>query len=290
MKPAAFTYHRARSLAQVFELLASHGDAAKILAGGQSLAPMLNMRLAQPAHLIDVNDLHEIAHIRDAGRAIAVGALARHEDVARSDLVRSACPLLAEAAATIGHYAIRQRGTLGGSLAHADPAAQLPLVAVTLGAEFDVAGPRGRRTLAATDFFLSVMTTALAADEIVIEARFPRREPREGFAFELFSRRRGDFAIVAVAATLALDGAGRVARLRLGVGGVDVVPLALDDLARAQIGRPANGDWCREVAAAARERIAPEDSHLVPAEYRRELCAALTRRALERAIARGGAR
>ena len=288
MKPAAFIYHRARSLAQVFDLLGEHGDAAKVLAGGQSLAPMLNMRFARPAHLIDVNDLHEIAHIRDAGNAIAVGALARHDDLVRSKVVRSACPLLAEAAATIGHYAIRQRGTLGGSLAHADPAAQLPLVAVTLGAEIDVAGPRGRRTLAATDFFVSVMTTALQADEIVIEARFPKRAPREGWAFELFSRRRGDFAIVAVAVTVALDGANRATRLRLGVGGVDTVPLALDDVARTRCGRAANAAWCGELAAAARDRIAPEDSQLVTAEYRSDLCAALTRRALEHSVARAG--
>ncbi len=286
MKPAAFTYHRARSLAQVLELFAAHGDAAKVIAGGQSLAPMMNMRLAQPAHLIDLNDLHELSHIRDVGDMIAVGALARQDDVAHSDLVRTACPLLAEAAATIGHYAIRQRGTLGGSLAHADPAAQLPLVAVTLAAEIDVVGPRGLRTLAATEFFVSVMATALEADEIVVETRFPKRVAREGSAFELFSRRHGDFAIVAVAATVALDGADRAGRLRLGVGGVDAVPLALDDVARPFGGRTADADWCRDVAEAARRRIDPEEGEHIPAEFRRELTAALTRRALERAVAR----
>ncbi|HEX8011671.1 MAG TPA: FAD binding domain-containing protein [Casimicrobiaceae bacterium] len=286
MKPAAFSYHRARTLGDVFALLASYGDAAKVIAGGQSLGPMLNMRLAQPAHLIDLNGLHELSHIRDAGATLAVGALARHDDLARSELVRSSCPLLAEAAATVGHYAIRQRGTLGGSLAHADPAAQLPLVAVALGTQIDVVGPHGRRTLAARDFFVSVMTTALQADEIIVEVRFPKLDAREGSAFELFSRRHGDFAMVAVAATVALDRSDRAARVRLGVGGVDAVPLSLDEIARPFAGRVANAGWCSEIAEAARERVDPADDQRIPAAYRKELCAALTRRALERAIAR----
>lgn len=286
MKPAAFSYHRARSLEEVFALLATHGDAAKVIAGGQSLAPMLNMRLARPSHLIDLNDLHELSHVREAGGAIAVGALARHEDVARSELIRAGCPLLAAAAATVGHYAIRSRGTLGGSLAHADPAAQLPLVAATLGAEIAVASPRGRRTIAAKEFFLSVMTTALQADEIIIEARFPKLGAKEGSAFELFSRRRGDFAIVAVAATVALDGGGRATRVRLGVSGVDAVPMLLDEPVRRFAGRRADAQWCTELAQAVREGIDPPDDARTPAEFRRELSAALTRRALERSIAR----
>jgi carbon-monoxide dehydrogenase medium subunit len=285
VKPAAFTYHRARSLADVFALLASHGDAAKVIAGGQSLAPMLNVRIAQPEHLIDLNDLHDLSYVRDMGTAIAVGALARHDDVASSELVRSACPLLAEAAATVGHYAIRQRGTLGGSLAHADPAAQLPLVAVALNADIDIESARGRRTLSGRDFFVSVMTTALEADEVIVEVRFPTLGAREGSAFELFSRRHGDFAIVAAAATIALDGRGRVARVRLAVGGVDAVPVSLEEIARRFAGREANAEWCSGLARAARERINPADDRRIPAEYRRELCAALTRRALERAIA-----
>jgi carbon-monoxide dehydrogenase medium subunit len=289
MKPAPFTYHRPSSLSQALALLERYGEDVKIVAGGQSLAPMLNMRLAQPGHLIDVNDLPDLAHIRDSGRHVVLGALCRHDDVARSALVRAACPLLADAAATVGHYAIRQRGTLGGSLAHADPAAQLPLVAVVLGAEIDVVGPRSRRTVAASDFFVSVMTTALATDEVLVEARFPKCLPSEGSAFELHSRRRGDFALVAVAATVALDDAHRVVRLRLGIGGVHAVPVALDDLAARQQGRIANADWCREVAAAARASIEPEESRIVPAEYRRDLCEALTRRALERCVARDGA-
>jgi aerobic carbon-monoxide dehydrogenase medium subunit len=286
VKPAAFSYHRARSLGELFALLATHGDAAKVIAGGQSLAPMLNMRLAHPAHLIDLNDLQELSFIREAGGAIAVGALARHEDVARSELMRTTCPLLAEAASTVGHYAIRSRGTLGGSLAHADPAAQLPLVAATLGAEIAIASPRGRRVVAAKDFFVSVMTTTLQADEIIVEAQFPKLGAREGSAFELFSRRRGDFAIVAVAATVALDGSGRATQVRLGVSGVNAVPTLLDETVRRFAGRRADAQWCRELAQDTRERIDPADDARMPAEFRRDLCAALTRRALEHSVAR----
>ena len=169
---------------------------------------------------------------------------------------------------------------MGGSLAHADPAAQLPLVAVTLGAEIDVVGPRGLRTLAATEFFVSAMATTLEADEIVVETRFPKRVAREGSAFELFSRRHGDFAIVAVAVTVALDGADRVGRLRLGVGGVDAVPQALDDARGRSAGAPrmpiGAGTWPR-LRAGARSR----GGQHVPAEFRRELTAALRRRALD---------
>ncbi|HMA32189.1 MAG TPA: FAD binding domain-containing protein, partial [Casimicrobiaceae bacterium] len=182
MKPAAFRYHRPGTLAAALALLAEHGDQAKVLAGGQSLVPMMNMRLAQPAELVDLNDLADLARITPVQDVIEVGALARHRDVALSELVQERCPLLAEAAASIGHDAIRNRGTLGGSLAHADPVAQLPLVAVTLGAQIDIAGRRGRRSLPAREMFVSVMTTALDPDEIIVAARFPLRASGEGQA------------------------------------------------------------------------------------------------------------
>jgi carbon-monoxide dehydrogenase medium subunit len=286
MKPAAFTYHRAGSLAEVFALIAAHGDEAKLLAGGQSLVPMMNMRLAQPRHLIDINQLAELAYVRDVGSAIEIGALTRQDDIARAALVRESCPLLAAAAGTIGHWAIRQRGTLGGSLAHADPAAQLPLIAVALGAEVAVARPEGERRVAAKDFFVSIMTTALAPGEIVTSVRFPKRRAAEGWAFELFSRRRGDFAIVAVAAQLALDGRGSAAALRLGLGGVGPVPLEIGADLQRFLGRPVDARWCEEVAAATEACAEPTGSPKVPAEFRSELVRVLTRRALEHAAAR----
>lgn len=284
MKPAGFSYHRPRTLGEALELLTVHGDSAKIIAGGQSLVPVMNMRLAAPAELIDLNGLPGLAEIGDKGAFVEVGALTRHYQLTESELVRSRCPLLAQAAETIGHYAIRQRGTIGGSLAHADPTAQLPLVAVTLDAEIDVASSRGRRTVSAAEFFLSVMTTVLAPDEVVVAIRFPVAAPGEGAAFRLFNRRHGDFAIVAVAATMMVANA-RITGLRIGIGGVGPIPVAYADLCRRFIGQPADASQVKELAQAIRDAVEPEDNPRIPAEYRRELAQTLTERALTRALA-----
>lgn len=288
MKPAAFRYHSPASLAEALALLAEHGDAARVIAGGQSLVPMMNLRIAQPAELIDLNRIKGLDHIRDANGCIEIGALVRHQALADSELVRRRCPLLAEAASGIGHYAIRQRGTLGGSLAHSDPAAQLPLVAVTLGAEIELASPRGRRLLLADAFFTGAMTTALAADELIVAVRFPALQPGEGSAFRVFNRRRGDYALVSVAATLQLR-AGTVDGLRLSVGAVEPTPLRLRTLATAQRGRRAEAAWITEVAAMAAAAVDAQDDPRAPAVFRRELTETLVERALAAAIDRTGA-
>ena len=285
MKPAAFAYHRPDSLEEALRQLAAGGESAKLIAGGQSLGPMLNMRLAAPAGLIDLNDLSELAYVRDAGEVLEIGALTRHYQLAESALVQAQCPLLAQAAKTIGHYAIRQRGTLGGSLAHADPAAQLPLVAVALGARIAVASSRSRRDLPAAEFFLSAMTTALAADEIILSVRFPKVQAAEGTSFQLFNRRHGDFAIVAVAAAVALQG-GRAARVRLGLSGVDAMPVNCEAQARPFLNRVADAAWADEVAFAVRAAVTPEDDPRIPAVYRKELTQTLVQRALLRAVER----
>lgn len=278
MKPAPFHYHRPRTLAQALALLAEHGADAKLIAGGQSLGPMMNMRLAQPAELVDLNALHDLDFFRIHENQIEIGALARHHALATSPLVRTHCPLLADAAQTIGHYAIRSRGTLGGSLAHADPAAQLPLVAATLGAEITLAGPRGERRLAASAFFVSLMTTALEPDEILVSVRFPKAAPGERQAYLQFSRRQGDFAIVAVAATLNSN------QLRLGLGGVEDKPVVLAELAARARGQQADAKWAAALATAARNAVNPTENPRVPALYRRELVEVLTRRALLKII------
>lgn len=268
MKPAPFRYHRPGSLAEALALLARL-DEAKLIAGGQSLAPMLNMRLVSPAELIDLNAVPGMAAIAGEGDFLVIGAMARHHQVASSPLVKKECPLLAKAAGTIGHYAIRTRGTLGGSLAHADPAAQLPLVAATLGAEIAVAGPRGERRIAAREFFVSLMATALARDEIIVAARFPKSAPGERHAFAHFSRRSGDFALVAVACTL------RDGRLTIGIGGVEDKPLVCDDFGSVD---------AQSAAQAVRSRVNPTDNPRVPAIFRRELVEVLTRRAVEKCL------
>ena len=287
MKPAAFAYLRPDSLEEALRQLSACGGSAKLIAGGQSLGPMMNMRLATPGELIDLNDLTELAYIRDVGDALEVGALTRHAQLAASPLVQARCPLLAQAARTIGHYAIRQRGTLGGSLAHADPVAQLPLVAATLQAQFTLVSSSGRRTVPAADFFQSAMTTALAPDEIIHSVRFAKtgEGEGEGTSFQLFNRRHGDYAIVAVAACVTLAGA-QVTRLRLGVGGVAAVPRSCDDIVRPLLGRVADAAWAAEVALAVRAAVEPEDDPRISALYRRELVQFLVERAVNRSMER----
>ena len=285
MKPAAFDYFRPSSLEEALQQLAACGASAKVIAGGQSLGPMLNMRLTTPTAIVDLNDLTELAYIRDQGAQLHVGALTRHEQIAESNLVQSRCPLLAQAAKTIGHYAIRQRGTIGGSLAHADPAAQFALVAMTLSAEIEIANHSGSRSLPAADFFRSVMATALMPDEIIRCVRFPTLSASEGTSFQLFNRRHGDYAIVAVAASVALEGE-RVVHVRLGVSGVSAMPMVCDEMVRPFLSRIANPAWATEVASAVRAAITPEDDSSIAAVYRKELAESLVEQALVCALAR----
>lgn len=283
MKPAAFAYHRPASLEEALTQLAAGAPHARLLAGGQSLAPMLNMRLASPEALIDLNDLSELAYVREADDALEIGALTRHDALANSPLVQARCPLLGQAARTIGHYAIRQRGTLGGSLAHADPAAQLSLVAVTLGATLSLLSSRGRREMAADAFFLSAMSTALDADEIILSVRFPAQAAGEASAFERFSRRHGDFAIVAVAASVRLRQGRFVERVRLGVSGVDAVPRRLDSAVPIGEVQLADAAWAEEAARSVAAIVTPEEDARIPARYRQELVQTLVHRALAQA-------
>lgn len=285
MKPAAFDYFRPSSLEEALEQLAAAGESAKVIAGGQSLGPMLNMRLATPSDLIDLNDLTELAYIREVGDALEIGALTRHDQIAESKLVQARCPLLAQAAKTIGHYAIRQRGTIGGSLAHADPAAQFPLIATTLNAKIEIVKIGSQRSLPASAFFQSVMATALAPDEIIRCVRFSKAAENEGTSFQLFNRRHGDYAIVAVAAIVALDG-DRVSRVRVGLSGVSAIPQVWDDVVRPFAGRMANAAWATEVALAVRAAVSPEDDQRISAVYRKELTQTLVDRALVHALSR----
>ncbi len=280
MKPAPFTYHRPGDVDDALELMARFGSDAKPLGGGQSLGPMLNMRLARPAHLIDLNDLLELDYVRAAGEVIEIGGLTRHHRLATAPEVARDLPLLAQAARTIGHYAIRQRGTIGGSVVHADPAAQLPLIAVTLGADVVLRSVRGERVVPAADFLQSIMTVDLGEDEIVTALRFPRQSADEYSSFNLFSRRHGDFAIVSVALTLRFDNVGAVEEMRLGLGGIGPVPQRMNDIEAEAIGERIDTETATSLAAAAAAAINPEDNAEVPAAYRRELAETMIRRAL----------
>ena len=284
MKPARFDYHQARSAAEALSLLGRHGGEAKVLAGGQSLVPAMNFRLARPAVLVDINRVEELGRLADEGGALRVGSMVRHavfeQPVDDGPLGR----LLSMAARHVGHLPIRIRGTFGGSLAHADPAAEWCVIAVLLDAEIEAAGPGGARLIPASRFFQTVFTTALEPDELLTEARLPKPLPSARVGFQQFSRRAGDFAVAMSAAVIDVQG-GEVAEARIALGGVSDRPVRASGAERVLAGGPASQEAFAEAARVAAGEVDPiEDIH-GSAEYRRDLVRVLTRRALEQAAA-----
>ncbi|HMH51647.1 MAG TPA: xanthine dehydrogenase family protein subunit M [Candidatus Acidoferrum sp.] len=280
----AFDYLTPATIGQALDVLAEHGDDAKVLAGGQSLVPLLNYRLARPRVVVDVNAL-PLDRISVAGDRVTMGALTRHATLEESVELARACPLLREAAALIGNVRVRTLGTLGGSLAHADPAAELPMAMVALDARFDVAGRAGRRTVAARDFFTGYLTTGLAPDELLVEVEIPTMRGA-GWAVEELSRRAGDFAIVAVTALIRLDARGRVDDVRIAFGGVGPTPVRVAVAEDLLLGAEPTPERLGEAADAARDALNPESDAFVSAGYRRLLAGVLARRALTRAVTR----
>jgi aerobic carbon-monoxide dehydrogenase medium subunit len=281
MKPPQFSYHDPRSTADVVGLLATL-DNAKLLAGGQSLMPMLNMRFVLPDHVIDLNRVDGLSYIRDSNGALEIGAMTRQRDIEFSDLVRARCPLMHEAIAQVGHRQTRNRGTLGGSLCHLDPAAELVAVAAALDARLTVTGKNGERSIEFSAFSVAYMTPALVPDELLTSATFPCWSERHGFAFVEFSRRHGDFAIVAAAALLEEDGRGKVTRASVTLGGMGPAPLRARELERALIGEKIAEQQLRELCEPLRQLEAIDDVH-APAAYRQQLATVLSRRALLKA-------
>lgn len=284
MKPAPFAYHCATTLDEALALLAQHGEDCKVLAGGQSLVPLLNMRLARPEYLLDLNRISELEHVGDGDGGLRIGALSRHDGLLRSPLVRQRSPLLAKALPHIGHTAIRYRGTVGGSLAHADPAAELPAVAVALDAEIVLRRSSGARTVAARDFFLTHLTTSIEPGEILTEVRLPpgTDEPTGTAVVEL-ARRHGDFALVGVAAQLTMTG-DSLSSARLCAFGVDQVPRRLDGVEALLAGQTPSAELLQDAAAAATGAIEPTSDMHASAAYRRRMCGVLTCRALSQAV------
>lgn len=267
-------------------MLQQYGADAKVLAGGQSLMPLLNFRLARPAALIDINGVQELDFLRRQNGWLAVGALVRQRTAECSSLVAESCPLLAEALPFIGHFQIRNRGTVVGSLAHADPAAELGAVALALGAELRIQSQRGDRRLPANEFFVSYLTTALAPDELLVEARFPVSQPRTGYAFVEFARRHGDFALVGAAAVVSRDQADRCADARLAFTGVGAVPVLFTDTEGFLQGEPLETRAMNALAEHVAAKLEAEADIHASAEYRRELAAVLAGQALQTAAAR----
>jgi CO/xanthine dehydrogenase FAD-binding subunit len=273
---------------ETLALLAELGEGAKLLAGGQSLVPLLNFRLVRPQHLVDLNAVANLAGIREDDGHLVIGAMTRQRAVETSALVRQRCPLLAEAMPQIGHVQIRNRGTIGGSLAHADPAAELPAVVAALDGELVVRSARGRRVLKAEQFFLGYLSTAAEPSELLVEVRLPAVPARTGTAFLEVSRRHGDFALVGVAAIVTLDEAGVCTGSAIALTGVGSTPVVAREAAGALVGvKPsasAFADAGRRVTAVLR----PDGDMHASREYRQHVGGVLTARALARAAERAG--
>jgi carbon-monoxide dehydrogenase medium subunit len=281
MKPPSFSYHDPRTTADVIALL-GRLENAKLLAGGQSLMPMLNMRYVLPDHLIDLNRVDGLRYIRKTDGAIEIGAMTLQRDIEFSDVVRTRCPLMHEAIAQVGHRQTRNRGTLGGSLCHLDPAAELVAVAAALDAKLSIAGKNGARTIDFAAFPLAYMTPALEPEELLTGVTFPCWRPGHGFAFVEFSRRHGDFAIVSAAALIEEDKDGKLTHVSLTLGGMGPAPVRAHDVERALIGEKPEEKRLREICESLRALEAVDDIH-APISYRQQLATVLSRRALLKA-------
>jgi CO/xanthine dehydrogenase FAD-binding subunit len=279
LKSADFQYHRPRKIEEALSLLQEFGDEGKILAGGQSLMPLMNFRLAQPAHIIDVNFIGGMDYTRSDSGVLKIGCLARQSRLLDSPIVRKHCPLLAEALTYVGYEQIRNRGTLCGSLAHADPAAELPAVLLALDGFVTVANLTTKREVAARDFFKSYLTTALSSDEMLLEASIPEIPPGAGFSFTEFVRRFGDFAVVGVAVLFMRD-EEKITDARIALTGVGDKPWREPRIEQMLVGQKASTELFGKIGVEIAARINPGSDIHASESYRRSLATALTRRAL----------
>lgn len=283
MKPAPFRYIAPTTIEHALSLLAEHGDNAKILAGGQSLVPALNFRLARYDVLIDINRISQLSFICHDNGIVRIGSMTRQREIETSDLLARHAPLLAEATRSIAHLPIRSRGTIGGSLSHADPAAEYPAVALALDAELVIAHASGQRSVPARDFIVGPLETALRPDELLTEIRIAARRADEGFAFEEVSRRRGDFAVIGVAAAMSCAD-GRISDSRLAIFGLGDGPALADDAARALIGRVATPELFEQAGLAAAGSVTTQGDLHATADYRTHLIQTLVPRVAGRAF------
>ena len=290
MKPVAFQYYAPRSLPEALALMAQHGDAAKVLAGGQSLTPMMNFRLVRPSILVDLNRIAELSYVCEHAGGLAIGAMTRQRQAERDPWVANRAPLIAETMPFVAHPQIRNRGTMGGICAHADPAAELPAVALALELEFKVASVHGERMVRASDFFTGLFSTALAPDELLTEIVVPPMPPRTGYAFQEVSRRHGDFALAGVACALTLDTAGVCTNAHIDFLGLGMQPIDARAAASHLVGAKPDAEAIRAVSESVDAEIDPGADIHASAEYRRQLARVLSRRALETAAARANAK
>ena len=281
MKPAPFRYIAVSSLDEALSLKARHGDEARFLAGGQSLIPAMNFRLARPAVLIDINLLSELDGIgRPNDETIRVGAVTRYRSLERDQAFLKACPLFADALPHIAHPQIRNRGTIGGNLSHADPASELPAIATAMRARMRVRSSKGERWLAASEFFAGLLTTSLEPEEMLVEIGFPVTKPRSGSCFMEVARRRGDFALAGVAAIVSLDDDGQCTDVRLALCGVGETPVDASAVAASLVGQRCTRSAIDAVVAELQRAIDPPGNVHASADYQRHIAGVLTRRAI----------
>ena len=286
MKPATFEYHAPASVDEALAILERYGGEARVLAGGQSLVPMMNFRLATPRAIVDLNRIPELAYIEAEGELVRIGSMTRQRRLESDALVAAKLPLLREALRWVGHLPTRSRGTIGGSIAHADPSAEIPMVLQVLEGEIVAHGPHGERRVPAQDLFRAALTTSLAPLEILTEVRLPAMPPQAAFAVEEFARRKGDFAIAAVAVMLVRDGE-RCTKARLATAGVGPASVRLREAEGVLEQKGLSEDAVGEAADKAAAQVDPVSDLNGSAEYRRHLTGVLTRRAVARAIGPG---
>ena len=282
MIPSSFDYARPTTVDEALQALAAGGEDVKVLAGGQSLIPVMRLRLAAPTTVVDLGRIPELRGVRDDGDAIVIGAMTTHSDVLADPLIEQYAPLIAEATETVADRQVRHRGTFGGALAHADPAGDLPACALALDAEFVIAGPSGRRTVPARDFFVDYLTTALEEGDLLVEVRIPKLQGEWGMHYEKFNRVAQAWSIVAVAAAVRREN-GHIAEARIGLTNMGPTPVRATAAEQALAGAAASADAIAEAAGHAAEGTDPSSDLNAQADYRRHLAQVLTRRALSAA-------
>jgi len=288
MIPAAFDYHRPGTLDEAIKMLSSHGDQAKVLSGGMSLLPMLKLRLASFAHLIDINRVPGLDYIKEDGGFLKIGAMTRQATLERSDLIRSKYPILADAVPLIADPLVRNRGTVGGNVANGDPGNDQPAIMIALGATFVAKGPKGERSVPANQFYKGLYETALARNEILTEVRIPIPPARSGGAYAKLKRKTGDFAVAAAAVQLTLNAKGAVERAGIALTNAALTPVEVADAAKFLAGKMPDDKTIAEAAKMAASKSSPSADVRGSVEYKKEMARVLTARALRKAVQRAG--
>jgi 2-furoyl-CoA dehydrogenase FAD binding subunit len=286
MKPASFSYHHPRELGEALSLLNNYADSAKVLAGGQSLVPLMNMRLVRPAHLVDINDIDGLSYIRKTEDKLHIGALTRQADLEQSAVLKESCPILSDAIHRVGHLATRQRGTIGGSIAHADPAAEMPTIAALFNANLTIVSADGTRIVPACEFFLTMYTTNLLPHELLTEVEIPLMNPHDGWSYQEFALRVRDFSLVSAATIIRLATGGKVKHIQMALGGAKSIPINVSAALDGFLGSVPDEAWMNAVVRTATTDLELHSDLHASAQDRLEWLQVLVKKALQESLQR----